>query len=237
MAPRGSAIVFDYLTAMAFVPERQSPALKLRFDRAADQGEAPAHHTGGGGAIDELEQARRPRVARMEAMPEAGHVAGAALRQGSDLGDNRLGQPPFVRRTVAEARLQLNSYSQPMMEMAVASSRSPTGALAAGKHGVGMLSIGGTSDDALKAHASNWGVYEATARKYGHTPDRRKWRMVTFAHVAETREEARADVKFGLDNFRRYFTEVGTFPIIPPDITGDPAEYLVSSGMACIVPK
>ena len=59
-----------------------------------------------------------------------------------------------------EARLQLKSYSQPMMEMAVASSRSPTGALAAGKHGIGMLSIGGTSDDALKAHASNWGVYE-----------------------------------------------------------------------------
>ncbi len=61
---------------------------------------------------------------------------------------------------LVEARLQLRAYSQPMMEMAVASSRSPTGALAAGKHGIGMLSIGGTSDDALKAHASNWGVYE-----------------------------------------------------------------------------
>src|SRR6202008_1632793 len=54
-----------------------------------------------------------------------------------------------------EARLQLKSYSQPMMEMAVASARSPTGALTAGKHGIGMLSIGGTSDDALKAHAGN----------------------------------------------------------------------------------
>src|SRR6266404_9107737 len=42
-----------------------------------------------------------------------------------------------------EARLQLSSYSQPMMEMAVASARSPVGALAAGRHGVGMLSIGG----------------------------------------------------------------------------------------------
>ena len=63
-----------------------------------------------------------------------------------------------------EARLQLKSYSQPMMEMAVASARSPTGALQAGKHGIGMLSIGGTSDDALKAHASNWGVYEESAR-------------------------------------------------------------------------
>jgi len=133
-----------------------------------------------------------------------------------------------------EARLQLKSYSQPMMEMAVASARSPTGALQAGKHGIGMLAIGGTSDDALKAHASNWGVYEETARKHGHVPDRRKWRIVTFAHVAETREEARADIKFGLDAFKRYFSEVGTFPIVPPDIAGDPAEYLVSSGVACI---
>jgi limonene 1,2-monooxygenase len=132
------------------------------------------------------------------------------------------------------ARLQLSSYSQPMMEMAVASARSPTGAVQAGKHGIGMLSLGGTSDDALKAHASNWGVYEESARQNGKTPDRRKWRIVTFAHVAETREQARAEVKFGLDDFKRYFAEVATFPIVPPDVSGDPADYLTSSGIACI---
>src|SRR6202171_5905108 len=99
-----------------------------------------------------------------------------------------------------EARLQFKSYSQPMMEMAVDRKRSPTGALSAGKHGIGMLSIGGTSDDALKAHASNWGVYEESAKAHGKTADRRKWRIVTFAHVAETREQARADMKFGLED-------------------------------------
>src|SRR3989440_7278715 len=133
-----------------------------------------------------------------------------------------------------EARLQLKSYSQPMMEMAVASARSPTGALQAGKHGIGMVSLGGTSDDALKAHAANWGVYEEAARKNGKTADRRKWRIVTFAHVAETREQARKDVAFGLKDFNRYFSEVATFPIIPPGIDGDPADYLTSSGLACI---
>src|SRR3984893_19424715 len=121
-----------------------------------------------------------------------------------------------------EARLQLSSYSQPMMEMAVASARSPTGAVQAGKHGIGMLSLGGTSDDALKAHASNWGVYEESARQNGKTPDRRKWRIVTFAHVAETREQARAEVKFGLEDFKRYFAEVANFPVVPPAGTGDP---------------
>ena len=133
-----------------------------------------------------------------------------------------------------QARLQLRSYTLPMMEMAVAANRSPVGALAAGRHGIGMLSIGGTSDDALKAHANNWRLYEESARAAGNTPDRRNWRIVTFAHVAETREQARADVKFGLENFKRYFSEVATFPIIPPDVTGDPAEYLVSTGLACI---
>jgi limonene 1,2-monooxygenase len=133
-----------------------------------------------------------------------------------------------------EARLQLKSYSQPMMEMAVAANRSPVGALAAGRHGIGMLSIGGTSDESLKAHANNWSLYEESARKAGRTPDRRSWRIVTFAHVAETAEQARADMKFGLEDFRRYFAEVATFPIVPPEVTGDPAEFLVSTGLACI---
>src|SRR5262245_6714583 len=114
-----------------------------------------------------------------------------------------------------EARLQLKGYSQPMMEMAVASSRSPVGALAAGRPGIGMLSIGGRSDAALEAHAANLGIYEESARTHGKIPDRRKWRIVTFAHVAETREQARADVTFGLADFNRYFNEVATFPIIP----------------------
>src|SRR5256885_1848300 len=61
---------------------------------------------------------------------------------------------------LVDARLQLKSYSQPMMEMAVASSRSPVGALAAGRPRLGMLSIRGTSDEGPKAHARNWGGYE-----------------------------------------------------------------------------
>ena len=31
-------------------------------------------------------------------------------------------------------------------------------------------------------------------------------------------------MKFGLADFSRYFSDVATFPIIPPDVTGDPAE-------------
>ena len=60
-----------------------------------------------------------------------------------------------------------------------------------------------------------------------------QWRIVTFAHVAPTREQAFEDVKFGLDRFAKYFTDVATFPILPPGIT-DAAEFLTKEGIACI---
>jgi limonene 1,2-monooxygenase len=135
--------------------------------------------------------------------------------------------------TLDQARLQLMPYSQPAMEMAVACSRSPVGAVASGKHGIGMLSIGGTSDEALLGHANNWSIHEDAAAKAGKTADRAKWRIVTFAHVAETREKARADMAYGLADFCKYFTDVATFPIVPAGIA-DPVEYLTSSGLACI---
>lgn len=135
--------------------------------------------------------------------------------------------------TLNEAKHQILPYSRPGMEMAVACSRSPVGAVASGKHGIGMISIGGTNDEALVAHAKNWSIHEDAAKGAGKTPDRSKWRITTFAHVAETREQARKDMEFGLKNFAKYFTDVATFPIIPPGID-DPVNYLVDNGIAAI---
>lgn len=132
-----------------------------------------------------------------------------------------------------DAKLQIPPFRQPRTEMAVACARSPSGALAAGKHGIGMLSIGGTSDDALVAHARNWKMCEDAAAETGKTVDRENWRLVTLMHIAETREKARENVKFGLEAFSRYFKEVATFPIVPPDID-DAYEYLLENKMAVI---
>ena len=132
-----------------------------------------------------------------------------------------------------EARLQLPGFTRPPMEMAVASARSPVGALAAGKHGLGMLSIGGTSDDALTAHANNWGLAESTAVENGHNLDRKNWRIVTLMHVAETRDKAFQNVKWGIERWAKYFREIATFPIVPADIH-DAAEYLTENRMAVI---
>jgi limonene 1,2-monooxygenase len=132
-----------------------------------------------------------------------------------------------------DARLQLPCYTRPRMELAVAASRSPTGALASGRHGIGMLSIGGTSPEALAKHTQNWSLYSEQARLNGKAADRANWRLVTMMHVAETREKARENVRFGLEAFAQYFRDVATFPIVPADV-GDAYEFLTRSGSACI---
>lgn len=179
-----------------------------------------------------------------------GSLSGDAFRMGIDPADQRrrLNEGidvliPLLRGemvnaetdwfTLRDARLQVPCYTRPMLEMAVASSRSPVGALAAGRHGLGMLSIGGTSDEALAAHAENWRRCEEAAAENGKSVHRRNWRIVTLMHVAETREQAKADVAFGLDAFAQYFREVATFPIVPPEID-DPYTYLTSGRMALI---
>src|SRR5580700_8706342 len=134
---------------------------------------------------------------------------------------------------LTDAQLQLRPYTRPTMELAVAAARSPAGSLAAGKYGIGMLSIGGTSPMAMEAHTRNWGLYEETARTNGHVPDRRNWRIVGMFHIAETREQARKNVQFGVQAFANYFRDVATFPIIPPDVP-DPYEWLVETGTGCI---
>ena len=50
-----------------------------------------------------------------------------------------------------EARLSVGCYSQPTMEIAVASIRSPAGAMAAGRHGAGLLVLSGVDDEFAQA--------------------------------------------------------------------------------------
>lgn len=130
------------------------------------------------------------------------------------------------------ARLQIESYTRPHIEMAVACARSPVGALSAGKHGVGMLSIGGTSDEAMVVHTNNWKRCEEAAAEHGQKVDRSKWRVVSLMHIAESRSQARENVKHGLELWAKYFREIATFPIVPPGIE-NAYEYLQDNRLAC----
>ncbi|KZS60345.1 LLM class flavin-dependent oxidoreductase [Mycobacterium ostraviense] len=112
-----------------------------------------------------------------------------------------------------DAKLQLAPYSEGGIPLAVAAVASPTGARLAGKHGIGLLSIGATlTIEGFNALSYHWGIVEERAAAFGTRVDRKDWTLVGPFHLAETDEQARADVKFGIEPWFRYFQKVAAFP-------------------------
>jgi limonene 1,2-monooxygenase len=127
--------------------------------------------------------------------------------------------------TIRDARLQLSSYSKPHLEIAAAASISPTGAAAAGRHNTGLLSIAATSKQGFDALGTHWGTWNEVAAEHGNVADRDKWRLVGPMHLARTREQARAEVAYGILEFSRYFTHV--LPAGP--VRGDTPEEIIAN--------
>ncbi len=132
-----------------------------------------------------------------------------------------------------EARLKLSPYSKPMVEMAVAAQTSPAGASVAGSYGLGLISIGATSPGGFNALAPSWEIYERKALENNHPVDRKRWSLAGPVHIAETREQAFDNVRYGLGEWVRYFQEVVSLPLVS-GYCDDPARELVNSGLAVI---
>ncbi len=111
-----------------------------------------------------------------------------------------------------EARLHLRPYSNPLFDVTVAAVASPTGAKLAGRHGVGLLSVGATMAAGFDALALHWNVLQAEATAHGKQVDRSKWRLVGPMHIAETTEQAYRDVAYGIEHWFHYFQNVAAFP-------------------------
>ncbi len=136
--------------------------------------------------------------------------------------------------TVRDARLQLRPYSDPCFDIAVAASFSPTGARAAGRHGIGMLSVAATARQGMDLLAHHWDLWAELGRESGHPADRTKWRLVGPMHLAETREEAERDVEYGIAQFSRYFTHVLPAGPVQGDTAAEIIENNKASGFAVI---
>ena len=93
-----------------------------------------------------------------------------------------------------EARLHLAPYTEPHFPIAVASTVTPFGMAAAGKHGLGILSIGAGLPGGPEALAAQWKIAEETAAQHGKRMDRKNWRVVVNVHVAEEDEQALREV-------------------------------------------
>jgi limonene 1,2-monooxygenase len=116
------------------------------------------------------------------------------------------------RWTLRDARLHLRPYSVPYPEVAIAAVASPAGPRLAGRHGLGLLSIGATTAVGFDVLAAHWNVMEERAAHYGAVVDRDAWRLVGFMHLAETREQAYRDVEHGIAAWFDYFQHTAAFP-------------------------
>lgn len=136
-----------------------------------------------------------------------------------------------------DAKLQLAPYSDGGIPLAVAAVASPTGARLAGKHGIGLLSIGATlTIEGFDALAYHWGIVEERAKAFGTQVDRSNWSLVGPMHIAETDEQARADVKFGIEPWFRYFQKVAAFPqmTMPGDRLDEMIDMINDNGAGVI---
>lgn len=135
--------------------------------------------------------------------------------------------------TLREARLQLKPYQRPTMPIAVASTLSPSGMTCAGKHGAGVLSVASYSEQGLQALTTQWSFAEQAAAEAGREPpDRASWRIVMPFHLAETREQAMADVEDGIMAWNNeYFVSTIGAPNQQPVESGrQAAERLIQFG-------
>ena len=136
--------------------------------------------------------------------------------------------------SLTNARLHLTPYSHPHPEIAVAAMISPSGPRAAGKFGCSLLSIGATQSAGFDMLAHHWDVMEQRSAEFGNTADRRDWRLVSQVHVAETREQAYADVAYGLDDYFEYFRKVAALPIVPEGGPDDLADQVNQMGAGVV---
>ncbi len=140
------------------------------------------------------------------------------------------------RWDLRDARLHLRPYSNPLFDISTAAVASPAGPRLAGRHGVGMLSIGATTAAGFDALALHWNVVEAEAALHGKTVDRGKWRLVGLVHIADTMEQAYRDVEYGMEQWFHYFQAVAAFPqmAVPGNNVKEMIQFVNESGFGAI---
>ena len=140
------------------------------------------------------------------------------------------------RWDLQDARLHLRPYSNPLFDISAAAVASPAGPRLAGRHGIGLLSIGATSAAGFDALALHWDVMEEEAKVHNTTVDREKWRLVGLVHIADTMDQAYKDVEYGMEQWFHYFQAVAAFPqmAVPGDNVKEMIEFVNESGFGAI---
>ena len=135
--------------------------------------------------------------------------------------------------TLNDATCQLKPYTWPHPEICVASSVTPSGGKLAGRHGFGMLCVAATQAGGYDALAINWDIANKTAAEHGRKMDPERLRLVGPVHIAETREKAFENCKYGFEQWRDYFA--GISAVAGREATENRSlESLVEEGVAVV---
>jgi limonene 1,2-monooxygenase len=138
------------------------------------------------------------------------------------------------RYELVDARCQLALWSDPL-DMVVAASVSPAGPMLAGRHGLGIISLGAMMQGA-EGLTMHWDRLQVEAAEHGHVPDRKNWRLMGPMHLAETREQAIEDVRYGLDAWAEYTQDVLALPTLRAagDTFEERVDWINESGLGVI---
>ena len=107
-----------------------------------------------------------------------------------------------------DMRLQLRSFQTPRLPIATPSATGGEATLdMAARFGLNLWMPAGKGRPTR--HADDWAKYERLCAKYGTHASRDGWRIANNFYLAETREQALADVEQGILREARYFSETG----------------------------
>ena len=138
--------------------------------------------------------------------------------------------------TLREALLHLKPYTKPHFPIAVAAAQSPSGMVAAGKHGLGVLSVSVVRGGSISTNLGDfWKIAEETAEEYGNTMDRKDWRVVLNVHLAESKKEAMDQVREQSAAFQYdYFHQTMGMPFEYDGPRDKIVDYMVDNGAWCV---
>jgi limonene 1,2-monooxygenase len=129
--------------------------------------------------------------------------------------------------TLVNARLHLPPYTKPYPEMAVVSAVTPSGGRLAGKYDLSMICVAATNPFGYDALASNWQIACDVAAEHSRTMDPSRLRLVGPMHIAETRDKAFANARFGFERYLNYLNNNQRRFVVPAG--EDPLKWFVEN--------
>ena len=112
-----------------------------------------------------------------------------------------------------DLRLQLKSYQQPRLPLALPTTGGAESLDMAARHDMELWTPCGLNRPGGGEFTEFWKNFEGACERHGRTPDRNCWHLVSNFYLADTREEAWSDISEGLMRETAYFNSIGFTPL------------------------